>query len=254
MTKEERVRLEMFKRVTTFGAANSGLFPEGTPGGEAFAIVGQAVEAIEAHTVAKLSASSEARKEAARTRANIREQMKAITLTARGVAIVEDGIKKTFKMPTRHSDGALLDVARKFLDNAKAQKAKFVRLGLPATFLDDLRTHVAALEKAFEHRREGRRGRKLAQGDVTAAFARGILAIRTLDVVVVNAVRGDLGRFESWKTMRRLDGMSKSSSRRVKVPAPVVAASTADETPPAVESPAVVDAPAEPTDVLPKAS
>lgn len=254
MRKEERVRLEMFKRVRNFGAANLELFPEGTAGGEAFAIVGQAVEAIEAHTVAKLSASSEVRKATARTRSAVREQMKAIALTARGLALVEDGIDKNFHMPTRHSDNALVGAAGKFLDEAKAQKAKFVRLGLPATFLDDLRTHVAALEKALEHRRAGRRGRKLAQGDVTTAFDRGTLAIRTLDVVVVNAVRGDLGRFESWKTMRRLDGMSKSSSRRVKVPAPVVAASAADETPPAVESPALVEAPTEPTDQLPKAS
>ena len=212
MTKKERYRYEMFHRVRTFGADNQHLFPEGSTGGQAFAIVGESVAAIEAHTTAKLTASAEVRKAKAHVRAEVREQMKAMASTARDMARDDKGMVKAFQMPARQSDQALVATARVFIESATGLKAKFVRLGLPKSFLEDLAKPVTTLEASTKARESGETKRSQAQVALDTAITTGYRAIRTLDVVVVNTFRGDPVGIAGWRKARRLQGVRTASS------------------------------------------
>lgn len=102
-------------------------------------------------------------------------------------------------MPRRDSDVTLLASARASLDNGEPLKDELVRLGLPATFLNDFREAVDTLEEGMAGRRAGRGSIAAGQAGIEAALVEGINAARTLDVVVTNTLGHDPVLFARWQ-------------------------------------------------------
>jgi hypothetical protein len=220
----------MFLKVLNFGTANQDLFPESSPAGQSLAVVAKAAAAIDAHATAKLAAGAEARKAKSRTRAALKEQMKVMSRTVRGLALGDEGLVKRLRMPTRKSDVALVNAARFFIQDAEVMKDKLVRMGLSPTFITNLRTLVDTLETTSEQRRSGLAGRASAQEGLTVALDRGFQAIRTLDVIVANLLQNDPTRLAAWKAARRLPGQPKASSTRATLETPATADAQASAT------------------------
>lgn len=231
MTRPEKVRYEMFLRVLNFGTANHDLFPESAPAGQSLAVVAKAAAAIDAHATAKLAAGAQARKAKSRTRAALKEQMKVMSRTVRGLALEDEGLVKRLRLPTQRTDVALVSAARFFIQEAEAMSDKLVRMGLSPTFVTTLRTLVDALETTSEQRRSGLAGRASAQRGLMVALDQGFQAIRTLDVIVANLLQDDPTRLAAWKAARHLPGQ-KASSTRATLETPATA-----DVPPATTAP-----------------
>jgi hypothetical protein len=230
MNRLEKVRYEMFLRVLNFGTGNSDLFPGSSPAGQSLAVVAKASAAIDAHATAKLAAGAEARKAKSRTRAALKEQMKVMSRTVRGLALGDEGLVKRLRIPTQRTDVALLNTAQFFIQEAEVMKDRLVQMGLPPTFVTTLRTLVETLETTSEQQRSGVAGRASAQEGLTVALDQGFQAIRTLDVIVVNLLQNDPMRLAAWKTARRLPGQSKASSTHATLDTPAPADAPASTT------------------------
>ena len=240
MTKTERVRYEMLLRVRDFGRAHRELFPESSTGAEALAKVAQAAAKIGADATTKQVTATRGREAMAVTRALVVERMKTIARTARGVQKTPGAAGQPLRMPGKRSGVSLTTSARTFLREAEAREEELTRLGLPDTCLAELREAADALEKALGERRSGRLGHAEAQASLKGAMALSAGALRTLDIVVANALENDAALFEVWKGLRRVaKGQSKTVSD---------AAIKPDTPPTAVGEPTVTD------DMLAKAS
>lgn len=247
MRKGQRYRYDMFVRVRDFGTANRDLIPESSTGGRWFGQVAAAVAAIEQQAKNRDLARIEARKVKTTTRAAVREYMKTLARTARR-ATRDEPLPMPFVMPVRSNNAALLTAAGVFLEQAQAREAKFVNLGLPATFISEFQALVDRLHDAVEVRNNGQSLRVKAQTGIEQALDDGFEAVRNLDVLVTNLLRDEPVRLGHWRGARHLEGI-RSSSASAKT-----TAAHPPESQPAPEAPAVTTPAAHASDVLMKAS
>lgn len=203
MTRHERVRYEMLLRIRDFGTAHRELFPESLSGQRAFADVGRAIEQIEAHSTARLTAGRESRRSKAARRAAMLDRMRAIARTSKGVRTAA-GTALALPMPVRKADVAVLTAARSFLSEAEAHHDQFISLGLPPTCSSELREAADAFDAALADRRAGRSTTAAAQAGIRAALTLGAKAARTLDIVVVNTVGHDPVLIAAWRRDRTI--------------------------------------------------
>lgn len=238
MTREQRYRYRMFVRVRDFGAANQELFPETSTGGQAFATVAAAIAAVADHMKKRDIARANAQRVQATTRAAVWQRMKVVAHTARRAVTIEGGANP-FKMPSRSSTDVVLARARVFIEEAEGWRDAFVALGLRPTFIDDLRALADRLEAAAGVQINSRPLRRQAQAGIETALVEGFEAIRTLDVVVVNALLDDPVRFAGWQGARRIEGQGTSSPAAVTIPAQATVAAPDDQSSPAMPADAL---------------
>jgi hypothetical protein len=220
----------MFLEVKDFGAAHRELFPEGTTGSEAFAELSDAIARIDAQEQARPLAAIDGQKERAVARQAMQEAMREIALTAKGI---KGGSSQAARLtlPRGKSMVAWMQAVPAFIQQAETIRAQLCRMGLPATCIDDLRAHAEALKQTMEGRRTGRRGVTQASSETKKAFRRARVAIRTLDIVVHNAVKGDETLTAVWDRCREVAGMAKTkrAAEIVEPAEPVVEPATTPE-------------------------
>lgn len=253
MTKHQGRKYEMLVRVRNFGAAHRDEFPDGSEGAKAFAAVAAAVTDVEAHAVARLTMRREgsAAKQAAKRA--LAAQIAAIARSARVLAVSVPGADAKFPRPARNSDVAVLTSGRLFLQEIVAVQDAFVRCGLAATFVEDLRRAVATFEQAIDGRTAGKTGAAVSRVAIPAALKRGLAAVLSLDVLVRNVLGTDRKAMAAWKRVRHVEFPVHASSPAIAAaPAP---GEDAREHPGASAQTLAQDAPSEPVrDVLKKAS
>jgi hypothetical protein len=210
----------MLLRVRDYGTAHRELFPESSSGREAFDTVAHAIEQIDAHATAALSAARESQKTTTARRRVILERMQSIARTSRGVRTTA-GTRLKLPMPTHTSDVAVITAARSFLNQAEPLHDQFVALGLSPTCLTELREAADAFDAAMADRRAGRAGVAAIQAGIKAALAQGCDAARTLDIAVVNTVGQDPVLLAAWQRDRRVvEGIGRGGSSQHPAPAP----------------------------------
>jgi hypothetical protein len=191
--------------------------------------VAQATAQVDAHVLAKALAAKDGRMARTAARVALRARMKAVARTARDIARTTPGIENKIRMETRLSDVALLDAARRFVSEAATMPDRFVTLGLPATFVEDLRNAADAFEGTMADRRTGRSTVAASQAGITAALKSGVDAALTLDVIVANTVGHDPVLMAAWERDRRLvDGKGKPEPSSAPVVTPALAPVTGE--------------------------
>lgn len=209
-------RFEMFLRVRQFGAERAGSFSTGSLGGEQFAAVSEAVEALNAEATSQASGKSSVQQAtASRTdaRENLRESMQAITRTARAMALDTPGLENKFRMPRSGSDQALLNTARAFATDATPLKAEFIRHEMTASFLEDLKADIADLERAMGGQNTGRDVQVTATASIDQTVERGMDAVRRLDAIVRNKFRDDQATLAAWAHARHVERAARTPRR-----------------------------------------
>jgi hypothetical protein len=207
-----RTRFEMFQRVVDFGKEQLALFAESSIGGQSFAVVAAAVDAIETHLANRLVARAEAQKLKASTKAAVYNALKTIALTARQVTAADPGANP-FRLPRHKAVSNLIVAGRVFVAEAAKRQEAFVSRNLPPTFVADLGRLVDDLERAAEAQNNARTGRHEAQAGIAAAIESGMRAVRELDVIVPNALALDPARLGGWYGARRIEGVGAGSKR-----------------------------------------
>ncbi|HEX8178408.1 MAG TPA: hypothetical protein VF525_02585 [Pyrinomonadaceae bacterium] len=201
MNDLETRRYEMMTRVRDYGATQTASFPPTSLGGEQFVIVGAAVEELQRHASAQTSGAGTARQGStsrANARAALREDLQAITRTARVLALDVPGLESKFRLPRSGSDPALLNTARAFLADAEPLKTDFIRHELPADFLDDLAADIEKFERAINSQHTGKDTHVAATAAIDDALERGLKAVQRLDVIVRNKFHDDPAALAAW--------------------------------------------------------
>jgi len=198
--------LETFVRVRDFNAERTGSFPAGSLGAEQFAAVAEVVEALNGAITTQTSGKSSVQQAtASRTGAReaLRESMQAVSRMARAMALDTPGLENKFRLPRSGSDQALLYAARAFAADAEPLKAEFIRHELAASFIEDLRSEIADLERVMGGQNTGRDAHVSATVSIDQTVERGMAAVRRLDAIVRNKFRDDPATLAAWEHARR---------------------------------------------------
>jgi hypothetical protein len=138
-------------------------------------------------------------------------------------------------VPAQRSDVALLTAARAFIRQGDTAIERFTALGMPKKFITDLPGLVKSFEEASDGQRTGKAGNAAATAGIKTALAQGQLALRTLDVVIVNTFVDNPLVLAAWKQARQ----SASTVKDTAVTEP------ATQGKPAADGPAATAVPAE---------
>jgi hypothetical protein len=215
MTRVQRRTLEMLERVCGFRRTHQALFPVGSPGGEALSVVQTSVDRIAELVTAQMAAVDDPRWRA-RERASITRYLKGVTRTARQIARLDGRVERSFVLPTRRTDTTLLETAQAFLRDATPMAQRFIDLGMPSTFLADLRERTERFESAVTRRRSARLAAAKARAGLAEAYRRALDAVMTFDVIAANALADDVVTLGTWRGTRRIDRARKRRPRRTK--------------------------------------
>ena len=161
-----------------------------------------AVAALSEHAAAQISGGGTTTREIAR--GALRNELDAIGMTARALAIDRPGLDDQFWLPRRGGDQTLLSAARAFLREAMPLEAEFVRHAMPADFLTQLKARIAELEEAIQEQESGKNRHVSARVGIEEALASGIEAAGRLDAIVRNRLRDDAVTKAVWARTRRV--------------------------------------------------
>jgi hypothetical protein len=201
MKSVEARRLETFVRVRQFGTSHAVAFPANSRGAEVFAELDAVITELGSHTTAQAS-SARAAMEGTTLKtgafAALREDLEAISHTARGMAHTMPGLEDKFRLPRNSGVREWIAAARSFAQDAEPLKQEFVRRGFNANFIDALKAGTDALEHSIESRAQKSGERVTATAAVDAAIERGTNAVRELDAIVRNVFRDDAATLAGW--------------------------------------------------------
>jgi hypothetical protein len=200
--------LEMLISVRQFGGAHADVFPAGSRGAELLAAVGAAIVDLESLSSTQTSHARAAKEKTAQKNAAVnalREEMEAVSRTARVMAQASPGLQDKFRMPRKAGAQTLLLTARAFETDAEPLKAEFMRRGLAANFFESFRSRIEAVELIIDGMAQKSAARVSATAAVAEAAERGRLAVRELDAVVQNTFRGDPARLAEWESVSHVE-------------------------------------------------
>lgn len=211
-----RRRYEMFLRVRDFGVQHATFFPANTRGQQLFmefdTIIGE-VEQLAAAQQSNDRSAREGTTNRGEARMNLREDLEAMSDTARAMSLDIQGIDDKFRIPRgKINDMDLLSIARAFAADALPVKAEFIRYELPAYFLDKLDQRIEEFEQAIDAQQRSERERVSATAGLGDAVERGVDKVRQLDAVVRNKFRDDPARMAEWETARHTERAPRTSA------------------------------------------
>lgn len=194
-------------RVHDFGAQQPALFPAAQLTGELMAIIDGVVEEWRSHATTYAVSTSSARqgtvsKTAAREA--LYDDLKAINSLAHVMAFKIPGLDDKFRMP-RGGDQVWLTAARAFVKDATPMQADFIRYGLPADFIDDLKADIAAFEHAITARNQSLEQKAASAAGIEDAIERGMQALRELDAIMRIILRDDVAMLNAWRTASHVE-------------------------------------------------
>jgi hypothetical protein len=191
----------MFLRVREFMSGRATQFPPTTLAGELADSLVSVIEEIDRHTTTQSSGRSgvlESSANKAAARDELREDLDAISRTARVMAQTTTGLEDKFRAPRSVSDQTLLTTARAFATDALPLKTEFTRRGLPDNFLDDLNIDIAELEQAINQKIQKHGVHVAATAAIDSALERGLNIVRELDAIMRNAFAGNAVALAAW--------------------------------------------------------
>ena len=201
MDNQTTKRYEMLRRTRDFGVAQTAAFPDGSFGKELFATVAQVVAELDSHSTSQTSGIGAAQSIAATksgVREDLREMILAINRTARVLAFETPGLENQFRLPRGTNDQALLNAARAFAADATPLKAAFLKHEMPADFIERLTQLIAGFEKVSTEKATAVGAHVTAKIAMDETVARGLQAVRQLDVVIRNKFNGDPAMLANW--------------------------------------------------------
>jgi hypothetical protein len=203
MNDREIRKYHMFLEVGHFATANAALFKTLPLAEELFANVSSIVNQLSEHAVAQESGKSSARKGTsvkAILRDELRQDLKAISRTARAMAIKIGSIEEKFRVPRSENDRLLINSARAFAADAAPFAAEFVKYGLAENFLEELNRDIELFENAFKEKIAGKEARVSATAGIDEAINQGVDAVRQLDAIVKNRFSNEPTKLAAWES------------------------------------------------------
>jgi hypothetical protein len=218
MNLKGRRRYAMLARVNAFGVKRARAFPPATLGGEMFAEVRRIVADVAEHSAGHASSDGNVRQRTGgkvAARKALRESLQAMYRTALALSIDTPGIDRNYKLPRSNGDLALITAARTCVQHAQEVAARFVAHGLPSTFLDDVMADIERLELAIHASATAKNARVAARVRLHVDLHAALIAVRRLDAIVPNVLRGNPAALAAWRDARRIGGRSARGKKVV---------------------------------------
>lgn len=237
VNKEDLARLDMFVRVNEFGDNYATDLPAGSAGQQSLDAIRRAVTTMTQDSATRVSLRLAGTNRRPALRDELATQLDAIARTAQLIATTTEGFAEPFQVPRPVRYGVVLSAAHAFLRDAAPVTAPFIANGLPATFLDTLRTTLTAFEQARRDHEAARVELSSARAGMRRAIADGMQAVKALDLIVRYQFAGNAEMQAAWRRARLI-----GARRGLKpVTAPVVTTpvqpSTGTATAPSTSSP-----------------
>ncbi|HET9831865.1 MAG TPA: hypothetical protein VFP91_09155 [Vicinamibacterales bacterium] len=216
MNLKARRRYDMLARVHAFGARRARAFPAHTLGGQMFAVVGKTVDELKEQAVEHMVRDRHARERTLakrRARAKLLESLRAIQRTAKAMAIDAPGLDRKYRLPRSHGDRVLLSAAHACAQHARESAAAFVAHGMPAAFLDELAADIERAERLILDRAAAKSSRVAARASIDVTLRVGLIAVRRLEGIVPNVLRGKVASLTAWLRARRITRRTYSRQR-----------------------------------------
>ena len=191
-----------------FGVDHAAAFPAASLGGQMFAAVVSAIEALGQESWSQASgrgAAKEGTSSKAVAPAALRDSMEAISRTARAMSLDTAGLDDKFRMPHGVSDKRLLAAARGFAQDAQPLVEIFVAHAMPATFLAGLSADIDHFEQAEREHASGKDAHIAARAALEASVEAGFAAVQRLDAIVTNTLGGDRAALAVWHSARHVE-------------------------------------------------
>jgi hypothetical protein len=223
MNDDVRRRLEMLIRVDGFGRAFASSFPATSRGGQLFATVRTAIGEVEGKATVQSSSARTSQQHTASkavARAALIEEMQAINLTAKAIALGEPGVDDKFRLPRGASDQVLLATARAFAQDAAPLSEEFIKREMPATFLDELSAAINEFSQTISERNQSTASQVSATAAIDEAMEKGLNAAQELNAVVKNRLRDDRAALAEWTSARHVERRSRKAKSEPQGPEP----------------------------------
>ena len=212
MRDRESNILNMFIATREFNAVNLNDYRNLPDAAAQFAIVTQAIDTLETFAADQGSGSrGQAVEQKSVVRAAMRRKMKDLSRTARALNIDDPGFRRLFRVPDDNSDQKLLAAAREFVEEGNRFKADLMRLGIPATFIDELNDDINTLERAIAAKAQANTETVGATAGIDDEIERGMDAEEILDAILKNVYRSNPVKLAEWMSARHVKRSPKKS-------------------------------------------
>ena len=199
MNDSDRKRSDMQIRVEQFGVDNAPDFPAFPT--TLFADLAVIVNDVQSTSAAQQSGFGESAQqyEVKDTwRENLRDEMSAISRTAKSMEYAFDGISNKFFFQRNMADADMLAKARAWQTELIPYKSDFVNYGLSGTFIGELTAAADAFEASFSTTASATAEHVAATAGVSAKIRQGMIIVRTLDGIVRNIYANNPGKLAAW--------------------------------------------------------
>lgn len=194
-------------RVHGLSTQHPALFPAGTLPGELMAIIASVIAELQGDTTTQATSTSAARQGTVSknsARMALRDDLEVINLAAHAMAFDNPGLIARFRIP-HGTDHELLVAARAVAAAARPMKDEFIRCGLAADFLEVLDADITAFEQATAARNQGMENQAASVAAIDAALARGMKALKQLDLIMRIILKDDIAMLTAWLTASHVE-------------------------------------------------
>ena len=220
MNEKDHQVCQALKRVTTFASHHAAEFPTGGQAATGFSRVESLLAEIGDDDLKPGVPASAATGAKAARFDEVWDDLKAIAATARTIALDEPGFAARFPLG-EFSQQAILATAEDFLAQLAdpATAAKFVAYDLPASFVTDLQTDLAAIASEADAQAGDRQSSTGGTARHRGLVAEGRTLLKRLDTSVRNRFRDQPEILAEWRTAARVHRPARGTAPET--PAPI---------------------------------
>ncbi len=216
MTTNQARQFEMLQRVRLFAGQHGDVIASKTAT-QYVDIIARSVDDINAHRVTGLSARHAGSKVRAAARRDLERRLLAVSQAAR---IFGPEARALFRLPRPRSDHRIVTAAHVFLHNIDPLRDHLHNIGLPDDVIPQLEASLDAFLGALDVRRGNKQTHAVATAHIDHALSAGMDALRTLDIIVTNALHDNAALSAAWSQARKVD-YSRRTRRRPRKPSPL---------------------------------
>ncbi len=216
MDARETNILESFINMREFDRVNAADYKDFPDAKAQFTVINSSIEAMQEHAAKQTSGiGGRAVQQKSVLDAAIRRRMKSISRTARALNINDEGFRRLFSIPNGRSAQKLLAAAREFAEEATTHKAEFIKLGIRASFIEDLTADIEDYEQAISDKAGAQSATAGASAGIDEAVENGMEAAIIADSIMRNVYEDEPVKLAEWM---RAKHVKRSPQRTPKTP------------------------------------
>jgi hypothetical protein len=203
MNKAQTRILGMLFSVRQHGLSRAAAFPANSRGRELYAVVDTSIKDIERYAATQAQHARALKEKTAQRKVAsdaLRKAMGAISRTARSMSPSAPGMEERFRLPSNKDGQTWLAAARAFVAEGEPLADEFVRRGMPADFVDDLKARILGFEQSADGQAQKSAEQVAATASLAGAAERGLEAVRELNAIVRNIYADNEAELAAWES------------------------------------------------------